>query len=107
MEECHFTKSASGHPQIIDYQGHRYAKNRNATETKVYWLCVFSQKNRGHCRARIATEGFYIIKRSNEHNHKPNEPAEKRPHGNSKVAKLAKLQEEKKKNAIKMPKEWK
>jgi len=71
----------------MDQQGYRYCKIRSSA-TRVFWRCCYYRKDTGSCPAKAQTEGFMISRKSGWHPHKPNEPIVRKPHGNSKRAKL-------------------
>ena len=86
-EPAQFTKSSFGGIHLIDTQGHRYFKNRTGKK-RIYWTCVYLDKRRGECRAKVATDDFEIVSRSCEHNHEVGVPNVERVHGNRKKPNL-------------------
>ena len=61
-------KTRKGRPMLIDKNGFYYYKHKNSEKdsSKVFWRC---QKKDKKCLARATTDGFYIIRYLNEHNH--------------------------------------
>ena len=78
-DEVQFMKTRKGQPMLIDKNGFYYYKHKNSQKdsSKVFWRC--QKKDHPHkCLARATTDGFYIIKYLNEHNHPgPSESFEK------------------------------
>ena len=69
-DEVHFIKSSKGHPILVDKRGYYYYKANNSLtkQSQVTWRC---QRKNQKCYARAVTDGWYIIKYKNEHNHSP------------------------------------
>ena len=61
--------SQRGAEKLIE-GGYIYGKHRRIGET-THWLCV----QRGLCKAIVHTQGFEIVKRTNQHLHPPDEKA--------------------------------
>jgi len=65
--EANFVRSKYGSAKLVDPMGYQYMSSRRK-EHRIYWNCLSTKKS--GCRVRAVTEGFYIIKMSNEaHNH--------------------------------------
>ncbi len=67
----------------MDAEGFLYC-SVSGRSNRVYWRCVYHNAKRGSCRAKAITAGFQIVRKNEEHNHKPGTPAIVRPHGNKK-----------------------
>ena len=64
------TKYISKSRREVIEGGYIYGKHRRIGET-THWLCV----QRGLCKAIVHTQGFEIVKRTNQHLHPPDEKA--------------------------------
>ena len=68
-DKAQFTKSSRGKPALVDERGFIYHKHKNSKihSSKIYWSCEKSRRQK--CPARATTDGFYIIRYLNDHNH--------------------------------------
>ena len=70
--EAHFVRSKFGNAKLEDTEGYSYFCSRKRG-IRMYWNC--SMRRRIGCKVRACTEGFFITKISDTHNHPVPEPS--------------------------------
>ena len=65
---------------LVDKKGYFYykAKNSKSDSKKIFWRCKEKYSKKHLCPARATTNGFYIVKYLNEHDHQPDSIMEKK-----------------------------
>lgn len=73
VEEAQFSRTTRGNALLCDSEGYCYIMNRSK-EDRIYWVCRNRKKK---CKGTAVTQGFFIVKKYVQHNHKPVERFDK------------------------------
>ena len=79
-DAARFIKGSKDGLVLVDKEGYFYykAKNSKSDSKKIFWRCKEKYSKKHLCPARATTNGFYIVKYLNEHDHQPDSIMEKK-----------------------------